>query len=195
MGVIHTAKVLLGKALRPFHAGAAKLTSHQPRISAIPDITLRSDAFADGDPIPQRFAGLGEGQSISPPLEWFDVPFDTAELLLIAEDPDAPMPQPYIHWILYHISPTLTSLPEGIPPIPSPPIPAGATQGQNSANAIGYIGPLPPPGHGRHHYHFQLFALNQALKLPPNPDRNDLYQAMSNHVLAQGEIVGTYERK
>ena len=82
----------------------------------------------------------------------------------------------------------------GIGPYPAVSI-ADARQGKNSAGQIGYTGPMPPVGHGEHHYHFQLFALDAPLQFEHEPDRDDLVAAISGHVLASGEVIGTYERK
>lgn len=153
---------------------------------------LHSAAFASGDPIPVAYTG--DGQDLSPPLEWSDAPPGTRELALIVEDPDAPGPEPWVHWLLYGVPPTLLSIPEGIPPIRSLPQLLGSLQGLNSWKRIGYRGPSPPPGHGRHRYRFYLYALQAALHLEPGLDKATLHKAMEEHVLARAELQGIYAR-
>src|SRR5256885_14226934 len=121
-------------------------------------IEVRSGAFAPRRKIPGRFTAYGEG--ISPPLSWRGVPAGTRSQVLIVEDPDAPTPEPFVHWLMYNIPPETRSLPEGIPPKPRLDDPRGAVQGVNSRGSIGYFGPAPPRGDPPHHYHFQIFALD-----------------------------------
>ncbi|HID21096.1 MAG TPA: YbhB/YbcL family Raf kinase inhibitor-like protein [Planctomycetaceae bacterium] len=158
-------------------------------------ISLTSTAFAEGQPIPRKYTG--DGQDVSPPLAWTHVPEETKELVLICDDPDAPTSEPWVHWVIYKIPPSVTSLPEGIPRREKLEEPAGALQGKNSwpsGPTIGYRGPAPPPGHGTHHYHFKLYALDCTLDVPPGADKNTLLKAMEGHVIGRGELVGTYER-
>lgn len=158
-------------------------------------IQLISPAFGDGEPIPKKYTG--DGEDLSPPLNWSDLPEGTKQLALICDDPDAPTEQPWVHWVLYHIPPDVTSLPEGIPPTERLDRPQGAMQGKNSwpeGQTIGYRGPAPPAGHGTHHYHFRLYALDAELDLEPGISKARLLKAIEGHILAQGELVGTYER-
>ena len=196
MDVIHSAKTLIGHALRPFHAGGEKLASNDQQISragGIEDfLDVESVVFEADGPIPRKYSG--EGENVSPPLRWSGIPAGAKELVLICEDPDAPKAEPYIHWVLYGLSAQQTSLPEGIPATESLAMLGGFRQGRNSAGKIGYTGPMPPIGHGVHRYHFQLFALFEATGLSNHPDRDELIDAMSGHVLALGDLVGTYER-
>ena len=125
---------------------------------------------------------------------WEGAPAGTQELVLLCEDPDAPFPQPYLHWMAFGIPGNVTELPAGVPKEAS----AGfgmMRQGKNSSKSDGYTGPMPPVGHGVHHYHFQIFALDAKLHVKESPEREELAKAMVGHVLAQGELVGTYERK
>jgi Raf kinase inhibitor-like YbhB/YbcL family protein len=159
-------------------------------------ITLRSDAFGAGGKIPKKYGG--EGQNISPPLRWSGVPAGVKELVLIVDDPDAPGKDPYVHWILYNISATDNSLGEGVAKTPQPSSPAGARQGQNSQGTVGYTGPMPPPGHGVHHYHFHLIAVDKNLNLNPELQNEHVLGAIHSadvHILAEGELIGTYERR
>jgi Raf kinase inhibitor-like YbhB/YbcL family protein len=119
---------------------------------------IHSSAFLPGQPIPKKYSQ--DGENISPPVSWSGIPSGTRELVLVVEDPDAPkpFPNPFIHWILYKIPPDVLALNEAIPTDKNLLTPTGATQGQNSAGKIGYVGPAPPLGHGTHHYHFKLFV-------------------------------------
>jgi Raf kinase inhibitor-like YbhB/YbcL family protein len=193
MDVIHGVKLAVGHALRSVHAGSAKLASRevQPRLAA--SLFVASPAFCANGAIPPKHSAQGE--NVSPALYWSDVPQETKELLLICEDPDAPRAKPFVHWTLYGLSPELTGLPEGVPAMDLLASIDNARQGKNSAGQIGYAGPMPPVGHGVHHYHFQLFALDTSLRFEHQLDRDDLIAAMSGHVLASGEMIGTYQRE
>jgi Raf kinase inhibitor-like YbhB/YbcL family protein len=155
---------------------------------------IRSTAFSEGQPIPKKHTG--EGQDVSPSLEWSDAPEGVKEFALICDDPDAPTPQPWVHWVIYKISPKATSLPEGLPRQASLTKPIPARQGKNSwpSDNVGYRGPMPPPGHGVHHYHFVLYALDAELEVAPGADKSTLLKAMQKHILQQAELIGTYKR-
>jgi Raf kinase inhibitor-like YbhB/YbcL family protein len=145
---------------------------------------LTSPVFAANGPIPRRYTG--EGEDVSPPLSWSGVPTHSKELALICDDPDAPQPTPWVHWVAYAIPPMLTGLPENAH--------ENVIEGRNDFGRRGYNGPMPPPGHGVHHYHFRLYALDQSLQRGPGITKQQLLEAISGHVLAEGELVGTYER-
>ncbi len=155
-------------------------------------LTIRSSAFSDQARIPKRFTG--DGEDVSPELSWSGVPAGAKELALICDDPDAPTPEPYVHWVIYKIPTTAAALRENVPKTGSMSEPAGAMQGVNSWGAIGYRGPAPPRGHGVHHYHFKLYAVDTALNVAAGVDKKKLLSAMQGHIVAQGELVGTYER-
>ena len=148
-------------------------------------LTITSTAFAAGQPVPKKYTGDGEDKS--PPLSWSGVPAAAKELALIVDDPDAPTDEPWVHWVIYKIPASAKGLAEGDP--------AGAPQGKNSFDNVGYGGPSPPPGHGTHHYHFKLYALGAPLAVQGGLDKKALLSAMSGHIIAQGELIGTYERK
>ena len=159
-------------------------------------ISLTGTAFQDGQPIPKKYSG--DGQDVSPPLAWTGAPAATKQFALICDDPDAPTEEPWVHWVLYGIPADVHSLPEGVKTTARLSEPKGALQGKNSwpsGQTIGYRGPAPPKGHGVHHYHFKLYALDAALSLKAELTKNQLLKAMEGHVLATGEFVGTYERK
>lgn len=158
-------------------------------------IKLRSTAFKNGQRIPDEFTG--DGADVSPALEWEGVPAGTRELALICDDPDAPQAEPWVHWVLYGLSPLVTSLPEGLPAGTRLSTPLAMLQGRNSwtsGRTTGYRGPLPPKGHGTHHYHFKLYAVDAPLSLNPGIDKKALLQAMQGHILATGELIGTFAR-
>jgi Raf kinase inhibitor-like YbhB/YbcL family protein len=194
------ATILLGSTGCPSEAGRpgdARTTSSasSPTGAQAMTITLTSTAFKEGQPIPVKHTG--EGEDLSPPLAWTGVPAGTKELALICDDPDAPTPQPWVHWVLYKVPPTVTSLGEGVPAKPKLDQPPGALQGKNSwptGRTIGYRGPLPPKGHGQHRYFFRVYALDIQLKLEAGASKESLLEEMQGHVLAQGQLMGTYSR-
>jgi len=155
-------------------------------------ISITSIAFEAGKPIPKKYTG--EGEDLSPPLAWSKLPQGAKELALICDDPDAPTPEPWVHWVLYKIAADTTGLPEGLPREKTLKTPAGAAQGVNSFSKTGYGGPMPPKGHGTHHYHFKLYALDQPVSAPPGVDKRKLLAEIRDHVMAEGELIGTYER-
>jgi Raf kinase inhibitor-like YbhB/YbcL family protein len=156
-------------------------------------VLLKSPAFDSGAVIPKRHTG--DGEDLSPPLAWSGLPPDTRELALIVDDPDAPSPQPWVHWIISKIPATDPGIAEGVHPKPAPSFPPGAIQGKNSWGTIGYRGPAPPKGHGVHHYHFKLYALDAPLSVAAGIDKPGLLKAMQGHILAEAELVGTYQRR
>jgi Raf kinase inhibitor-like YbhB/YbcL family protein len=156
---------------------------------------LTSTAFGQAEPIPQRYSG--EGEDVSPPLLWSDLPTGTVSLAVLCEDPDAPkaphQDHPFVHWVLYNVPPSVGMIPEGIhhewkidDPIP-------CEQGLNSMGRPGYNGPMPPGGE-THRYQFRLFALSRMLHLPARPMKEHLLQEMEGAVLAETELVGVYTR-
>jgi Raf kinase inhibitor-like YbhB/YbcL family protein len=147
-------------------------------------IQIRSTAFDAGSRIPRQYTG--EGPDLSPPLAWVNVPEKARELALICDDPDAPVAEPWVHWVLYGLDPKLRELPSNDD--------GGGREGVNDFHRAGYGGPMPPPGHGTHHYHFKLYALDTRLDLKPGATKKQLLEAMKGHVLEEGELVGTYER-
>ncbi len=168
----------------------------------VPKMELTSSAFDAGRPIPEKYTGAGD--DISPPLKWSQPPEGTRTLALICDDPDAPSREhprpegPWVHWVLYNIPADTDSLPEALPRQAVLETPAGARQGRNdfSSDNIGYRGPMPPRGSGPHRYFFKLYALDCQLDLDPKTaTKARLLQAMKGHVLAEGELMGTFERK
>ena len=162
------------------------------RDKPMPEITIKSPSFDHDQPIPPR--NTADGADVSPMLRWAGVPDETKELALICDDPDAPTAEPWVHWVLYKIPAGTTGLPEQIFKSGKLEIPVGAMQGTNSWQTIGYRGPAPPPGNGTHHYHFKLYALDAPLDVQEGLSKAALLNAMADHVIAEGELIGTYER-
>jgi len=152
-------------------------------------IQLMSSAFADGSPIPVKHTC--DGQDVSPPLEWSNLPQGARSLALIADDPDAPGGT-WVHWVLYNLPATVSELREGMPTTET--IPTGVAQGRNDFRRIGYGGPCPPRGNA-HRYFFRIYALDTELSLKPGATKKDLLRAMEGHILAEGQLRGTYKRK
>jgi Raf kinase inhibitor-like YbhB/YbcL family protein len=155
-------------------------------------LSVTAPAFAAGQAIPYPYTEYGE--RFSPALEWSGVPEGTKSFTVLMEDPDARTPRPFVHWLLYNVPGSTTRLYESVPPAMRLVDPAGALQGHNSRGQIGYMGPRPPAGDPPHHYHFQVFALDTVLPVPPGVDRETLLSAMEGHVVARGEHVGTFQR-
>jgi len=152
---------------------------------------LTSPAFKPDDRIPAKYTG--EGADVSPPLEWSDPPEGAKSFALICDDPDAPMGT-WDHWLLWNLAGDLRKLPENVAKTETVAALGGARQGKNSWPKIGYNGPMPPKGHGTHHYHFDLYALDTALDLKTGADKKALLAAMKGHILGKATLMGTYSR-
>ena len=155
-------------------------------------MTLSSEAFADGEPIPTRYTC--EGANESPPLSVDGVPDGTVSLALVADDPDAPRAEPYVHWLVWNVPPGVGTVPAAIPRSERVERLDGAVQGTNSSGDLGYAGPCPPTGDGPHTYRFTLTALERELALDPGAKRPALADATTDVRLAQTRLTGTYER-
>lgn len=181
----------LGHALRGVRAGFEKIVS-EAAFGSVPDtIRLESPAFEDGGSIPARFTADGPG--LSPPLTIGAVPSGARALVLIAEDPDAPSSEPFVHLLTYDLPPEIGELPDGLFRSPKH---EGLEEdlGRNSFHKAAYLPPDPPNGHGAHLYAFQVFALDTSLAFEHPPSRKAVVDAMAGHVIARGMLVGTYER-
>lgn len=154
-------------------------------------LTITSSAFEDGGPMAAKYTC--EGSDISPPLQWNGVPEGTRSLALIVDDPDAPDPaapkMTYVHWVVYNLPPDSRGLPEGTR---SDRLPPGALEGLNDWQRTGYGGPCPPIG--RHRYFHKLYALDTLLDDLGQPTKDQLLKAMEKHVIAQAQVVGTYQK-
>lgn len=154
-------------------------------------LQVRSTSFADGAAIPMIHSEYADG--VSPNLSWKAVE-GAKSYAVICEDPDAKPITPFVHWTAWNIPPDVLNLPEGLQEQLRLTAPEGLLQGATSKGSVGYFGPRPPAGDPAHRYHFQVFALDTLLSIPPGADRDTLLQAMQGHVLAKGEIVGRYRQ-
>jgi len=150
-------------------------------------INVTSTAFKEGQPIPKQYTC--DGINIAPPLEWTGVPKTAKTLAIICDDPDAPAGA-WVHWVLYNLPADKIGLIENTPATET--LPGGAVQGTNDFKKIGYGGPCPPSG--THRYFFKLYALDAELPLKPGATKADLEKAMEGHVVALGQLMGTYSR-
>lgn len=150
---------------------------------------LTSSAFSAGSRLPDRHAL--DGANLSPPLTWSAVPAEARSLVLLCDDPDAPRGL-WRHWAVYDLAPGVASLSEGYSRSGGEP---AARQGVNDFGHSGYDGPAPPRGHGTHHYHFRLLALDvETLHLPSGASCAEVEAAARPHVIAHAELVGIYSR-
>ncbi|MDX1664198.1 MAG: YbhB/YbcL family Raf kinase inhibitor-like protein [Candidatus Promineifilaceae bacterium] len=159
----------------------------ETEVVAVNLLTLRSPAFTEGDFIPPQYTC--DGADIAPPLTWHDLPSDVESYALIVDDPDAPGGT-WTHWIVYNIPPEVEEFPEDLS---SEHEPALGVEGVNSWGESGYRGPCPPEG--EHRYFFKLFALNTVLDLEAGADRDAVLEAINGHILAEGQLMGVYERQ
>ncbi len=152
-------------------------------------LQITSPAFADGAEIPKKYTC--EGEDVSPALAFSGVPEGTVSLVLIVDDPDAPDPKApkmtYVHWVLFDLPPDTTEIIEGIVDLPN-----ATKSGLNDLKRTGYGGPCPPIG--RHRYFFKLYALDTKLEGLSGATKTDVVAAMEGHVLAEAQLVGTYQK-
>ena len=189
MSIRHTVKavvegmphIVMG-GVPPVRAGDERLASRSLEVAGLPVLTLLSDDFAPDGPIPRACAAEGENQA--PVLRWLDVPAQTKSLVLMAEDPDAPTPEPFVHWLVWGIAPGRRSLQRA---------PASVVEGRNSMMKKGWTGCAPPKGDVAHRYVFELFALEVPLHLSAGKGRTALVNAMAGHVVGYGELRGSYQ--
>ena len=183
-GAARAATIFMGIALV-----AAACTGAETNEGKTMTIKLTSVAFEEGQPIPVQYTC--DRDDISPPLKWSDAPAGTKSFALICDDPDAPSGT-WVHWVVYGLPATTTELKEKVPP--SETLPNGAKQGVNDFNKVGYGGPC-PPGDKPHRYFFKIYALDTELSLKPRATRKDLLTAMEGHILGEGSVMGTYQRR
>lgn len=152
-------------------------------------IQLTSPTFKEGEPIPVKYTC--DGENTSPALAWNNVPQTAKSLALICDDPDAPRGT-WVHWVVYNMPVTATGLPEAVPIKET--IDNNAQQGLNDSKHHGYDGPCPPSG--THHYYFKIYALDTTIRLSPKEvTKATLLKAMEGHIIAQGQLMGTYQKK
>jgi hypothetical protein len=171
-------------------SGAGCRSTSAPAPQGEPGMTIQitSAAFTEGEPIPKKYTC--DAEDVSPPLAWSGVPAGARSLALIADDPDAPVGT-WVHWVIYDLPPSLSGLMEGIAKTPT--VEGGGAQGNNDFRKVGYGGPCPPRGKP-HRYFFKLYALDIPLGLQPGASKADVEKAMRGHILAQGQLIGTYSR-
>ena len=177
--------------------GDRKLVMYRDEFSTVPEtILVTSKSFSHNDLMPDRLTQSGD--DLSPDLAWKPLPSGTRDVVVIVQDPDAPLPKPFVHAIAYNLLLPMAEIPEGA-------IPNAANKrerslelpfcvGKNTFGRTVYMGPAPVPGSGPHHYYFQVFALDSDLTFQQPPDRREIVRKMVGHVLAKGVLVGTYER-
>jgi Raf kinase inhibitor-like YbhB/YbcL family protein len=181
----------LGHALRGQRAGLENIAFQSIDLRAgMAQIAVTSLAFVDHAPIPARYTADGPG--VSPPLQWSGVPSGAASLVVLVEDADAPTPHPLVHAIVVDLAPEDGALAEAALPSKDHEG-AGLRVGRNSYLQAAWLPPDPPPGHGVHRYAFQVFAL-AAGGFDGTPGRDAVLDALREHALASGCLIGTYER-
>lgn len=153
----------------------------------IMSIQLTSAAFEDGGMIPKKFTC--DSENASPPLKWSGIPDGTQSISLICDDPDAPAGT-WVHWVIYNMPGGVTGLPENIPS--DRVLGNGAKQGMNDFRGLGYAGPCPPGG--THRYFFKIYALDIEIDLEPGATKTELFKAMKEHILGEGQLMGKYTR-
>jgi Raf kinase inhibitor-like YbhB/YbcL family protein len=151
------------------------------------ELDIRSSAFEEGEFIPKKYTC--DGEDVSPPLSWRQPPKETKSIVLICDDPDAPMGT-WVHWVLFGISPDTLELPEGISHDKE--VLGGAKHGLNDFRKYGYGGPCPPGG--THRYFFKLYAVDIEVGLNAGATKNEVLDAIKGHILAEGQLMGRYSR-
>ena len=175
----------VGHTFKNVRAGVDKIASRKLATEQNRTLVVTSQDFTTGEPLPRSATKDGEG--IPPIIAWSNAPEGTLSYVLICEDPDAPLPEPFAHWLVYDIPPSATMLDETTRNT--------SREGKNSNLKQGFAPVAPPRGHGPHAYHFQVFALDMELPINPGAGRYELTESMRGHVLAWGEMIGTYARE
>ncbi|MGJ7488787.1 YbhB/YbcL family Raf kinase inhibitor-like protein [Variovorax sp. ZT4R33] len=183
---------VIGHALQGVRAGLNALVYNTLGLrEGMASIALTSLAFADHAPLPARYTADGEG--LSPPLQWTGLPTGAAALVLLVEDADSPTPHPLVHAIVVGLPAEDGALAEGALPSADNEG-AGLHVGRNSYLQAAWLPPDPPPGHGVHRYAFQLYALRRVPVFSDTPGRDELIDALREHAMASGLLIGTCER-
>lgn len=187
---------MLGHALSQVRSDETKMLSAEQSTANAIALKITSNAFSDGSSIPAKYTC--DGDNLFPAIRWTKPPAGAKTLLIVVEDPDAPKETPFIHGIIYNIPSALNELPteafqkDGAIEVSY--ASTGIKCGGNSLGQAKYMAPAPPPGHGDHHYYFQVFALDKKLEFSDMPKMPELKEAIEKHVLAYGEIVGIFKR-
>jgi Raf kinase inhibitor-like YbhB/YbcL family protein len=185
MSIVHEVQKKVGRAATGMRAGVDKITSRRVADEQSRTISVASPDFPSGGALPR--SATKEGEGIPPTIGWGNAPDTARSFVLVCEDPDAPLPEPFAHWLVYGIPAGVTMLDASTR--------ATAREGKNSNLQVAFAPAAPPRGHGVHHYHFQVFALDTELGVNAGVGRHELVEAMRGHVVAWGEVVGTYERE
>lgn len=146
-------------------------------------MNISSPSFENNSTIPLKYTC--DGEDINPPLKFSKIPSEAKSLVLIMDDPDAPMGI-WVHWTVWNIDPRTTEITENS-------VPSGAVEGKQSWGRSGYGGPCPPSG--THQYFFKLYVLDTKLELSSDTDKTGLIEAMKDHILSQTELIGLYQRR
>lgn len=182
----HAAGVRSSLPLLAALAVACASDPEDPAVNPPAPLVVTSTAFADGGPIPAEFTC--DGEDVSPPLAWSGAPSGTRSFAIIVDDPDAPKGT-WVHWVVYDLPATTTSLARDA----SGELPEPARHGKNGWGDAAWGGACPPSG--RHHYVHRVYALDAMTGLTGSPTRAQLDAAMKGHILAAGELVGTYQKR
>jgi len=178
-------------------AAATLLLFAQAQAADMPDtITVGSSAFDHHGTVPLRYTAYGD--NVAPQITWTNLPAGTVQLALVMDDPVAPTPEPFVHWVAYNIPASAAELPEGLTKDAEVTGVAGLEGMINGLNGIrqtGYFGPRPPADGKLHAYHFRIYALDAALNLPAGLNKQQLLEAIEGHVLGTGMLMGHYEQK
>jgi Raf kinase inhibitor-like YbhB/YbcL family protein len=169
-------------------AGAAPAQQPEP-------IEINSSAFTNHANVPLEYTAYGD--NVSPQIVWGELPEGTEQLALVMDDPIAPTPEPFVHWVVYNIPATAGELPEGMSTderITEPAALAGTINGHNGLGRAGYFGPRPPADGELHAYHIWVYALDTALDLEPGLGKEELLAQIEDHIIGAGMLMGHYER-
>jgi hypothetical protein len=186
----------IGRALHGVRAGLDEIVFNTLGLrQGLGAISVTSTAFVDHAPIPERYtADADEGAGVSPPLAWNGLPVGTVSVVLLVEDADSPTPNPLVHAIVVGLPPDASALAAADLPSADHEGKEGLRVGRNSYLQAAWLPPDPPPGHGVHRYAFQIFALDVAPPFDETPGRDELVDALREHAIAAGLLIGTYER-
>jgi Raf kinase inhibitor-like YbhB/YbcL family protein len=184
-------KARLGATVWCFVILAALTSCHgsAPNVDGKPKINLTSSSIQGGE-MPKQ--STCDGTNASPELAWSAPPSGTQSFALIVFDKDSRFGYSFTHWVLYDLPADKRELPEGL--LKQEQLPDGSRQGPNDFDKTGYVGPC-PSGKSAHHYVFTLYALDSKLNLPAGASRKDVEKAATGHVLAYGELIGTYQHQ
>jgi Raf kinase inhibitor-like YbhB/YbcL family protein len=171
-------------------APASAYEATQPaKMEAIMALHVKSPAFNNGEQIPKRYSC--DGEDMSPPLAWSEAPEDTRSFAIFCDDPDAPGGM-FHHWAMYDIPKTTSEVPENFASAVTRSL---VLQGKNDFGKLGYGGACPPKGHGPHHYHFKVMALDCGhLDTHGKSEAAEIEAVAQQHCIAEGELVGIYSR-